>query len=386
MTTVSDDKINGNEGKPFSVISFKNSKQIQLTRPKYLNSLEKDTFPQIEKLIDTWDTDKNIKVVFSTGAGGKAFCSGGDIREISSFVDGKHTSLARDFVYNEYRMDRALFRFSKPYVPIMHGYVMGGGCGFSCPGGYRICTETTNWAMPEVTIGFYPDVGVTYYLSRLKNDKGGGIGMFLALTGYSLTPDDCIHFGTATHYIYSKDIDNMMHDVDNEPEKIEEILGNYDEKRKKLLVSSGSTKLQEYSRFIAKVFDRGHHKCVEDIVIALHDYLEDPGGEPSNKGFAKEILDIMSICSPFSLKITYKCMELANEMTSYQVLEMNYILSTKLFTYSTDFPTGVQAKLITKQRAKWQFKTLQDVPDDFVNFMFIPWSVIHPFVASISRL
>ena len=138
---------------------------ITLNRPKAINSLTHPMVTAMSQVLTDWEHDDDIRAVVVSGAGERGLCAGGDIVAIyhSARADG---SEARQFWYDEYLLNAQIGRFSKPYVALMDGIVMGGGVGVSAHGSVRVVTETTKMAMPEVGIGFIPDVGGTFILSR----------------------------------------------------------------------------------------------------------------------------------------------------------------------------------------------------------------------------
>src|SRR5579872_4390921 len=151
---------------------------ITLNRPAALNALSLGMILELRDVLERCAADPNIHSVLLRGAGEKAFCAGGDIRALyHSFKNGE--SLHREFFAAEYPVDYLLYDYPKPYIVVMDGIVMGGGMGLAQGSRLRIVGERTRMAMPEVAIGFFPDVGGSYFLSRLP----GKLGAYLALTG-----------------------------------------------------------------------------------------------------------------------------------------------------------------------------------------------------------
>ncbi|MDT5232206.1 MAG: enoyl-CoA hydratase, partial [Mycobacterium sp.] len=169
---------------------------ITLNRPKAINSLTHPMVHAMSKVLTDWEDAGDIHAVVVEGAGERGLCAGGDIVAIyhSARADG---SEARQFWYDEYLMNAQIGRFSKPYVALMDGIVMGGGVGVSAHGSVRVVTETTKMAMPEVGIGLIPDVGGTLILSRAP----GLLGFHAALTGAPFDGADAIAMGFADHYV-----------------------------------------------------------------------------------------------------------------------------------------------------------------------------------------
>ncbi|MGE4220980.1 MAG: enoyl-CoA hydratase/isomerase family protein, partial [Alphaproteobacteria bacterium] len=169
---------------------------VTLNRPAALNALTLGMVRALDPLLAGYAADPDIRAVAVRGAGEKGFCAGGDIRALHD-SRARGDSLAADFFREEYRLDRRIFTFPKPYIALMDGIVMGGGVGVSVHGGFRIVCEATVFAMPETGIGMFPDVGGAYFLPRLP----GGIGMFLAMTGARLRAADCLQAGIGDAFV-----------------------------------------------------------------------------------------------------------------------------------------------------------------------------------------
>ena len=154
---------------------------ITLNRPKALNALNLDMIRQITPALKKWQAEEKV-LVLVRGAGGKAFCAGGDVRTIVESRDDPQSTLSHDFFNEEYKLNYLISTLEIPYIALIDGITMGGGVGLSVHGYYRVSTEKTLFAMPETAIGFVPEVGGTYFLPRLT----GKLGFFLGLTGYRL--------------------------------------------------------------------------------------------------------------------------------------------------------------------------------------------------------
>ena len=166
---------------------------IKLNRPKALNALNFEMSEKFSYQLSEWCKNDSIKQVLLIGEG-KHFCAGGDVKSLS--LEGKESSLRKDFFFSEYKLNYQISNFKKPYLSLWNGVVMGGGIGLSLYGDYRIVTDTTKLAMPETAIGFFPDVGGSYFLSRIKNNYG----IFLGLTGHVINSYEILSLGLGTHY------------------------------------------------------------------------------------------------------------------------------------------------------------------------------------------
>ena len=172
---------------------------ILLNRPKQLNALTLPMVNEMKKQIEHCENDKDIKAILVKGAGDVAYCAGGDVKSIRDYcLRGEHKT-AMDFFGQEYQLNYKIANCKKPYIALINGVTMGGGVGVSVHGRYRIATEKTLFAMPETAIGFFADVGGSYFLSRLR-DK---IGIYLVLSGNQLRGQDVKLTCIVTHFVNS---------------------------------------------------------------------------------------------------------------------------------------------------------------------------------------
>src|ERR1700709_1125326 len=165
---------------------------IRLNRPKAINAVTLEMFRDVDKALDAFEADPAVGVVLLEGAGERGLCAGGDIRALYESSKAKG-DLGKILWREEYILNARIARFPKPYVGFMDGIVMGGGVGLSAHGRHRVVTERTNLAMPEVGLGFFPEVGGTWLLSR----SPGEIGTYFGLTGQPMNGPDAVHAGFA---------------------------------------------------------------------------------------------------------------------------------------------------------------------------------------------
>ena len=177
---------------------------VLLNRPKALNALTLEMVDAFDRQLLAWADDAAVRAVVAEGAGERAFAAGGDIQRLceAGRAGDPYTST---FFWDEYILDWRVFHYPKPYVALIDGIVMGGGVGVSVLGSHRVATERTVFAMPETGIGFFPDVGATWFLPRLP----GRLGLYLALTGARLGGADSYHAGIATHYVPSARLEDL---------------------------------------------------------------------------------------------------------------------------------------------------------------------------------
>ncbi|XP_051563917.1 3-hydroxyisobutyryl-CoA hydrolase, mitochondrial [Myxocyprinus asiaticus] len=328
---------------------------ITLNRPKALNALNltmiRHIYPQLKK----WDNDSETDIVIIKGAGGKAFCAGGDIRAVTE-AGKSGDSLAQDFFFEEYILNNTIGTCQKPYVALIDGITMGGGVGLSVHGRFRVATEKTLFAMPETGIGLFPDVGGGYFLPRLQ----GKLGLFLALTGFRLKGRDVQRVGVATHFVQSEKIASLEKDlVDLKSPSISDVaqlLDSYQEQ-----CSQDAEKpfvLQQHIETIDRLFSAA---SVEEILENL---------KKDGSAFAQKQAEILAKMSPTSLKLTFRQIQEGARMSLQEVLVMEYRLSQACMR-GHDFYEGVRAVLIDKdQSPKWKPSTLSEVSEKTVEECF----------------
>ncbi|CAK7306736.1 3-hydroxyisobutyryl-CoA hydrolase, mitochondrial [Vulpes lagopus] len=330
---------------------------ITLNRPKFLNALNLNMIRHIYPQLKNWEQDPETFLIIIKGAGGKAFCAGGDIRVISA--GGKaNQKIAQDFFREEYMLNNAIDSCRKPYVALIHGITMGGGVGLSVHGQFRVATEKSLFAMPETAIGLFPDVGGGYFLPRLQ----GKLGYFLALTGFRLKGRDVYAAGIATHFVDSEKLDMLEEDLlalkSPSKENIADVLDAYHTKSK--IDQDKSFILEEHMDKINSWFSAN---TVEQIIENL---------QQDGSSFALEQLKVINKMSPTSLKITVRQLMEGSSKTLQEVLTMEYRLS-QACVGGHDFHEGVRAVLIDKdQSPKWKPADLKEVTDEDLNNYFKP--------------
>ncbi|KAM6260913.1 3-hydroxyisobutyryl-CoA hydrolase, mitochondrial isoform 1-T1 [Spheniscus humboldti] len=328
---------------------------ITLNRPKALNALNLSMIQQIYPQIKTWEQDPETFLIIIKGTGGKAFCAGGDIRAITDA--GKvGDRLAQDFFREEYILNNAIGTCKKPYVALIDGITMGGGVGLSVHGHFRVATEKTLFAMPETTIGLFPDVGGGYFLPRLS----GKLGYYLALTGFRLKGRDVLKAGIATHFVESEKLPALESDLialkSPSTENIADLLNSYHVKSK--VDQEKEFVLDEHMEKINSLFSAN---TMEEIVKKLKQ-----DGSP----FAIKQLETINKMSPTSLKMTLRQLREGASMSLQDVLTMEYRLSQACMR-GHDFYEGVRAVLIDKdQTPRWKPAALEEVSDEFVDDCF----------------
>ncbi len=324
---------------------------ITLQRPQALNALTRDMIRVSEDKTRIWADDPDIYGVVIEAVDGKAFCAGGDIRSLYEWMT-EQSDEALGYYREEYQHNWTLELFTKPTVSLVNGIVMGGGVGFCAYGTHRVAGESIKLAMPETAIGFFPDVGGSYLLSRFP----GELGMYLGLTGRSIGQADAYHLGFATHAVHSRNfqkIKNAM--IEADPiDPVVDALHEY----------PGPGTLMPMKDVIDRIFAAG---TVEEIVKRL----EEEDGD--HLDWAKEVILELNRKSPLSLKITHKLIREARELRDLKsALIVDFRLAAR-FLRSHDFLEGIRAAIIDKdQKPEWKPDKLSDVSDDMIDRYFSP--------------
>ncbi len=334
---------------------------VTLNRPAALNALTLGMIRALDAQLVAFAKDPQIKAVIITGAGDRAFCSGGDVKAVAieskAMQEGKADgALTRDFFREEYILNHRIFTFPKPYISLINGIVMGGGKGVSAHGSHRVVTESTLFAMPETNIGFFPDVGGGYFLPRCP----GQTGAYLALTSKRIKAIDTIYIGFGTHYVTPESMTALKEELcamawdDNEDAKpqIDAVIEKHTSE------PTGESELAPNRDRIDTCFA---HDRIEDILADLQ-----KDGTP----WADETLSAMYAMSPTSLKVALKQIRMGGNMPFAQVMTMEYRLSQALMK-SHDFYEGIRAALIDKDRKpQWQPPRINEVSDQDIDACF----------------
>lgn len=322
--------------------------RITLNRPKAINALTHTMARQMDEALRRWENDDSIRAVVVIGAGDRGLCAGGDIRSI--YDDTKAGGTATDdFWADEYRLDLLIDEYPKPYIAIMDGLVMGGGVGISAHGSHRIVTERSKIAMPEVGIGFVPDVGGTFILSR----SVGCYGIHAAITAMQMCATDAIANGFADHYIPIADIEPFLARVAED--------GDVDAA---LQTAEGTPEPGELQSIDAELGSCYEASTVAEVVRRL----DDMDGELASST-AKAIRGM----SPISVEVALSSIKRAKEFGSLaEALNQEYRVSTYSLRHG-DFIEGIRAQIIDKDRQpKWNPPTLDEVRQEMIDAYFAP--------------
>jgi enoyl-CoA hydratase len=320
---------------------------VTLNRPKAINSLNQTMVDLLSTVLVRWERDDAVRAVVLSGAGERGLCAGGDVVAIYHSAR-KDRVEARRFWRNEYLLNGQIGRFAKPYVSLMDGIVMGGGVGVGAHGSVRIVTDTSKLAMPEVGIGFIPDVGGAYLLSRAP----GALGLHAALTGAPFSGADAIAMGFADHYVPHSELDVFTRAiVDN---GVASAVAHH-------AVEPPPSELAAQRGWIDQCYVGD---TVQEIVAALRGH---------DAGPAQDAANLIAGRSPIALSVALQAVRrAANLETLEDVLTQDYRVSCASLR-SHDLVEGIRAQLIDKDRSpKWSPATLAAITAADVDAYFAP--------------
>jgi enoyl-CoA hydratase/carnithine racemase len=350
---------------------------VTLNRPKKLNALDMEMVRQLRTVYDEWviADGSPVKCIVMNGAGGKAFCAGGDVASVQiASIAGE--SLPQDFFYEEYQLNNIIAtmfeRQGVSQIALWDGITMGGGVGLSVHGRFRVATEKTLFAKPETGIGLFPDVGGTHVLSRVKG--GSPVGLYVGLTGVRLGAADCLESGLATHYIPQ----SRLHLLHEELAALGEGAAD-DSKVGSVLEALGGGEQPATEKAVLKPNADAIQRCfsastAEEIVSRLE---VEPGE------WAAKTLATLKRMSPTSIKVTIEACALhaGSDCTISDALSMEYRLSQRCMRAQpdSDFYEGIRAVLIDKdQEPVWNPASLEEVGPEAVAAYFAPLDAGHP--------
>ena len=321
---------------------------LTLNRPGGLNAINLDMVRALQHHLDTWSTDPAIKAVVLRGAGEKAFCAGGDIR---SLYDSYHSqgTLHYTFFEEEYALDLTLHHYPKPLVALMDGFVLGGGMGLVQGADFRIVTERSKLAMPEVGIGYFPDVGGSYFLTRTP----GQLGTYLGVSGVQIRASDALYCGLADHFIES----SRLPDFDAALSTLKWTLSPADDLKtlvESLTDSSPSAPpLATLRPLIDDVFSAPTVSAIVDRLRAVT--------LPEQREWATATADLLLTRSPLAMAVTLEMLRQGRELPLEQCFELELHLDRQWFDRG-DLMEGVRALIIDKDKTPhWNPPSLNEL-------------------------
>jgi enoyl-CoA hydratase/carnithine racemase len=335
---------------------------VTLNRPAVLNALSYSMILEMHAQLREWAEDPSIYAVVVRGAGDKAFCAGGDVRAVhASFTPS--SSAHRDFFASEYRLDYFIHRYPKPYVALMDGIVMGGGMGIAQGASLRVVTDRTRMAMPEVGIGFFPDVGASYFLSRLP----GALGAYLGLTGTPIRAADALYAGLADVYLAHEALD----DLDTALAMLRWSRDHFADVRDVVRVLGTASSPEPTLAALRPAIDA--HFSRRDIRAVIRSLQSE--SRPTYDEWARQTLKLMATRSPLMMAVTARQLERGRAMDLPDCFRMELCMVLHCFEQG-DFREGVRALLVDKDNApRWNPAQIEDVTEEMIAAFFRdPWA------------
>jgi enoyl-CoA hydratase/carnithine racemase len=341
---------------------------LTLNRPQALNALTLEMLKTMRALFDEWARDPNIFAVVSRGAGGKAYCAGGDVRGLYASAlaqaNSSGATMHQEFFEVEYtlnyQMHRILKATGKPYIAMMNGVVMGGGMGISQGASLRIVGEHTKMAMPETKIGLFPDVGGTYFLSRATN----ATGLYLGLTSNVIDGADACFAKLADLYMTRSAEENFLRALETHTwsaNKLNDIVSL----AKQHAQTPPASKLAAHDSLIQKHFSNKPN--VQSIITSLQNETQ-----CEHKEWAQKISHDLSQRSPTMLEVTKRQIENGHRMSLADGLRLESNMMAAVFEHP-DIVEGIRALVIDKDnQPNWNPATLAGVTRESVDRFFAP--------------
>ncbi|QVM89107.1 enoyl-CoA hydratase/isomerase family protein [Pseudomonas entomophila] len=330
---------------------------LTLNRPAGLNALTLEMVRSLQRHLDQWAQDPQVHAVMLRGEGPKGFCAGGDIRSLhDSFKAGD--TLHEDFFVEEYALDLCIHRYRKPVLVLMDGFTLGGGMGLAQGCDLRIVTERSRLGMPEVGIGYFPDVGGSYFLSRVP----GELGIYLGVSGSQVKAADALYCGLADWYLDSEKLTALDDGLDHltfgaNPRK--DLQG--------LLASLGTQSLEEAP--LAKlrpVID--HFFALPDLNSILEQLRTVAIGD--SRQWALDTADLLATRSPLAMAVTLELLRRGRHLALEDCFAMELHIDRQWFEYG-DIIEGVRALIIDKDKQpRWNPPTLAGLTAQRVDQFF----------------
>lgn len=321
---------------------------IYLDRPKIINSLNLEMVKEIEKILKKWENDQRIKVVLFDSLCQKGFCAGGDLKTIyNDYLLSDNCKNKDEFYEEEFILDKYVKDYNKPIISHYFGIVMGGGIGLTINSDFIVCDESVNWAMPETRLGFVPDVGVCWHISKLPQ----ALGQYLGLCGESLESSDLIKYNLANLYLDSNNYQEFL-DILIDLSKIyegEKLLDELKLNTEKLKLENKISKVDKNMEKIEKYFS---YDSLDEILESLKSNKEDE--------FAKKTLENLKERYIFMLQVQFEKYFACKNLSKDQVFD----LDLKILKYARktgSMQEGIRSLIIDKESANWKEKSLEQV-------------------------
>ena len=327
---------------------------ITLNSPKTLNSLDISMIRAMDEKIRCWQDDQNIRAVILEGEGDKAFCAGGDVISLyHSMV--KKDSYADSFFQDEYRLDQLIHHFEKPMVCFAGKIVMGGGIGIMNGCSHRIVSEATKMAMPEITIGLFPDVGGSFFLNKAPNNTG----LYLALTGTRFDGADALYIGMADFFILQDNLSLLKEKLlalslsENPHKEIDGIIEKFDRQDEK------HRPVSQIKNHLAEI------ESITSVSSALEFYQRVQDFKTEDKWIQRGLKSFLA-GSPTSAAVIFEQLKRGKDLSLEDAFSQEFNLARQCVRHH-DFSEGVRALLVDKDNSpRWSPGNISEVDSNLV--------------------
>ncbi|WP_100641606.1 enoyl-CoA hydratase/isomerase family protein [Alteromonas facilis] len=349
---------------------------IQLNKLKALNAIDLSMVRRIDAQLVEWQSQEDIVCVILDSVGDKAFCAGGDVVSMYNAMvqePKKTPAFLEDFFNYEYQLDFRIHTYEKPIIVWGKGIVMGGGLGLFNGASHRVVTTTSRIAMPEITIGLYPDVGGSWFLPKMP----GKVGLFLGLTGASINATDALYSGLANFYAGEYSIDDCIDALVRQPWPSEKMSKNAIREMHTLVSDvlltfhniSQDSKPEGFIEPLQKAIDAA---CSAEDVNSIVDNIL--ALDSSNNKWLSKAQNSLAHGSPITASIVLEQLKRGESMSLADCFRMELDLSCRCGEFG-EFAEGVRALLIDKDmQPKWRYSAIKDVPQDTIDWFFSsPW-------------
>ncbi|SFH33839.1 enoyl-CoA hydratase [Sulfitobacter dubius] len=329
---------------------------ITLNRPRALNALNVEMVRSIARAIEQWDGECEVDAILLRSGSSRAFCAGGDVRAIGILSNSNaRIAMGREFFGEEFALNQRINRLKKPFISLIDGVAMGGGLGISLHGSHRVVSENVKMGMPENLIGYFPDVGATWFLNRCP----GHLGRFLALTGTNSQTEDAIFSGFATHHVPASSFQSLESDLVADSRLNH---GAVDSIIRRHCAPIKASAFEEKMDQINEIFG-------QDTFEAMLCTLEKAAAACA--WFATAHETIMR-SAPTSIHVTWKRMVEGRNQSIETILRDDYRVALGMVARE-DFAEGIRAVLVDKDHApKWKPGNLFDVNENGVEALLKP--------------
>jgi enoyl-CoA hydratase/carnithine racemase len=362
---------------------------MTLNSAKTMNAVDLEMVNLIDEILARWQADDGIVAMVMCGAGDKAFCAGGDIRQLYNSMQAKgdeHLKYADAFFHGEYSKNYRVHRFGKPLIAWGHGFVMGGGLGLFIGASHRVGTETLKLAWPEIRIGLFPDVAGSYYLSRLPFP----LGHWMALTGSQMNAVDCKQIGLVDYCLSNSELSGLIEQLRHQPwqenkamnnQYVRQLLNRTEQESNALFPASDLAQNQAIIEPIFAAMLQQHFISLVDNKSALKAIAARINATDSDNAWFNQGRDNFNAGCPATAHLIMRQLQLGVNMTLKEVVQWELILALQSVRHP-DFLEGIRALVVDKDfQPTWQHSSVEHVPEEWIEAMLTPlWPIAeHPF-------